>query len=373
MYFIVGANVEDSLTTGMGRQMHGLGDALASRGHRVDYLFSGGMGLRLGRKLARFEAPLRTAIAIDKLAKRSTEVPIAILHEPIAWPTALRLRRRVRTLAMVHACETRCWRVQVETRNATGEQISPSSRVVWPLTELTQAFASLKTSAGVLCLSTQDREYMVDSLAIPAERIARIDNGLEPRFIGVPLTEKPPERDLLFLGSWLPRKGTKILIAALERLSALGVSAKLTLAGTGPTESIIRDALPAAWRETTEIVPHVRPEGLIDVYRRHRILLLPSVAEGIPLVVLEAMACGLCPIVTAVGGSPDVISSGTDGILVPMLDSEALAQATIRALREPEETRRMGKNAHAKMQAYSWSRVAQQLEHFLDVRFGAAR
>jgi glycosyltransferase involved in cell wall biosynthesis len=97
------------------------------------------------------------------------------------------------------------------------------------------------------------------------------------------------------------------------------------------------------------------------------------VAEGIPLVVLEAMACGLCPIVTAVGGSPDVISSGTDGILVPMLDSEALAQATIRALREPEETRRMGKNAHAKMQAYSWSRVAQQLEHFLDVRFGAAR
>lgn len=373
MYFVIGANVQNSKATGMGRQMHGLGEALAARGHRVEYLFSDDLALRTGPRMARFEAPLRMAMAVNRRVDGAGgEAPIAILHEPVAWPAAAFLRRQVTTLAMVHACETRVWRIQLDTAAATGETIAPVSRIVWPMTALSQAWASLKVSAGVLCLSTQDREYMRDDLGIPVDRIARIDNGIEDTFLGLPAPEAGRERDLLFLGSWLPRKGIRILLAALARLDELGVRPTLTIAGTGTDEQTIREALPSSWRDRTEIIPRVAPSGLIDVYKRHRIFVLPSVAEGIPLVILEAMACGLCPVVTAVGGAPDVIADGEDGVLVPMVDVEALAGAVAGALKDPDRTLRMARNAHAKMQGYGWGRAALQVEDFLRARFPAA-
>jgi glycosyltransferase involved in cell wall biosynthesis len=95
------------------------------------------------------------------------------------------------------------------------------------------------------------------------------------------------------------------------------------------------------------------------------------VAEGIPLVILEAMACGLCPIVTAVGGCPDVVTDGVDGVLVPMLDADALAQAMSRALADPQQTLRLARNAHAKIQGYGWDRAADQVEQFVAARFRA--
>jgi glycosyltransferase involved in cell wall biosynthesis len=373
MRFIFGANIEDSTTTGMGRQMHGLGDALAARGHRVDYLFAESLGLRLGRKMSRLEAPFRFAQKIVQVARTAGEPPIAVLHEPTGWPTAVFLRSFVRTLAMVHACEGRGWNTTVATRAATGERIAASSRVLWPLTELTQSYATLKTADGVLCLSTADAAYIRDRLRVPAQRVERIDNGLEPAFMGLPFPEAPPERDILFLGSWLARKGVRILAAALERLTEAGVTARLTLAGTGSSIDEVRAALPGAWRSTAEIIPHVPAQRLVEVYRRHAIFVLPSVVEGIPLAMLEAMAVGLCPIVTSVGGVPDVVEDGENGVLVPMLDAAALAQALARALRAPEEARRLGRNAQASMQAYGWDRVAVQVERFCAARFGGRR
>jgi glycosyltransferase involved in cell wall biosynthesis len=369
VHFIIGANIEDSVTTGMGRQMHGLGDALVRRGHRVDYLFADALGAGVGPRFARLAAPLRAAQSVARIGAGDGSRPIAILHEPIGWPAALLLRRRVRTVAMVHNCEIKCWRVQLKTRAETGEMIAPSSRILWPLTELSQTYATLKTATAVFCLSSEDVAFIRDSLHIASDRIQRIDNGIEPPFLGLPFPGEATERDLLFLGSWLARKGVKILVEALERLAASGIRAKLTLAGTGGSADAIRGALPAAWRGDTEIVPHVPADRLIDLYQRHRIFLLPAITEGIPLAMLEAMACGLCPIVSDVGGVSDVVQNGINGWLVPMLDAVALANAVTRALREPEESRRLARGAHTLMQAYGWERAADQVERFCRARF----
>jgi glycosyltransferase involved in cell wall biosynthesis len=363
-HFIIGANVADSMTTGMGRQMHGLGDALVAKGHRVDYLFEKQLKSRVGRRLSRLESPIRAAMHVRRLATKSGSVPIAILHEPIGWATALFLRRRVRTLAMVHNCESKCWKIQLDTRAATGERIALSSRIVWPLTELLQADATLKTADGVLCLSSEDLIFIRDRLRVPAHRIKRIDNGLEPSFIGLPFPEGPRERDILFLGSWLPRKGIRVLVKALEELSNDGMAAKVTLAGTGASREEILRALPEVWRAVVEVIPYVPPERLISIYQRHRIFVLPSITEGIPLSLLEAMACGLCPIVTNVGGVSDVITDGKEGTLVPALDAAKLAHAISVALGRTNETIQLARNAQARMQSYGWNRVAEQVETF---------
>jgi glycosyltransferase involved in cell wall biosynthesis len=363
-HFIIGANVADSMTTGMGRQMHGLGDALAAKGHRVDYLFEKQLESRFGRRLSRLESPIRAAMQVRQLAAANGSVPIAILHEPIGWPTALFLRRQVRTLAMVHNCESKCWKIKLNTRGASGEQIAISSRIVWPLTELLQADATLRTAHGVLCLSSEDEIFIREHLRVPAFRIKRIDNGLEPSFIGLPLREGDRDRDVLFLGTWLPHKGIRILVDALRALHEMGLNPKVTLAGTSVSADDIMRTLPEPIRATAQVIPHIPPEGLIDVYRRHSIFVLPSITEGIPLSLLEAMACGLCPIVSRVGGVPDVVTNGNNGILVPMLDAPALARAMAGALRASEQTSRLAASAHASMQSYGWTRAAEQVVEF---------
>lgn len=370
MHFVIGANVDDSKSTGMGRQMHGLGDALQSAGHKVEYLFADALGSPKRRRLARLGAPFRAAASLRRIAKDSGTPPIAILHEPIAWATAVSSRRRIRTLAMVHACEASVWDTQLATRAMTGEQIGLSSRLLWPLTELTQTYASLRMSDGVLCLSSRDSAYLSEHVGVPRQRIARIDNGVEPEFLGLNLQSEPRGRDLLFLGSWLPRKGIKVLVEALRQLASEGVQPTLTLAGTGASDEEIRQQLPEPWRLQAEIIPHVSPNDLINVYRRHRILVLPSVAEGIPLVALEAMACGLCLIVTDVGGLPDVVDDGSTGWVVPMLNPTALATGLKRALDNPDEAQRLARNAYNKIQGYGWSRAADQVERFCVNLFG---
>ena len=112
------------------------------------------------------------------------------------------------------------------------------------------------------------------------------------------------------------------------------------------------------------------PEALIELYRRHWMFLLPSVFEGIPLSMLEAMACGLCPVVSDVGGVRDVVTDGANGVLVPRLDVPALAAALARALRDPAGTRAIGSRAQQSMQAYGWSRPAEQVEHACLRRWG---
>jgi glycosyltransferase involved in cell wall biosynthesis len=372
MQFILGANIDDSHTTGMGRQMHGLGDALAARGHRVDFLFSDRLKSPFGRRMSRLEAPLRAAFQVNALARKVHEPSVAILHEPIGWPTALFAKRQATTIAMVHNCEQKCWRIKLETRKLTGERVSRSARIVWPLSELTQSYASLKSAAGVLCLSSEDRTFICDKLGVPTDRVARVDNGLEPRFMGLPFVTQRP-RDVLFLGHWLPHKGIRILVEALRAISEGGVSFRLTLAGTGLSIEEIAEALSPAWRANVEIIPYIPPEQLTALYMRHRIFVLPSVTEGIPLSMLEAMACGVCPIVSDVGGVRDVVDPEKTGMLVPRLDSQALARALMRAMAVPEQTEALGRRAQAVMQEYGWDRAAAQVLDFCRDRIASRR
>lgn len=342
--------------------MHGVADALAGRGHFVELLFADQVPKALPERFARLEYPLQLARRVWKLGAGDGMETVCMLHEPVAWPTALIHRRRVRTFVMVHGCELRSWSLERRAAPASGFQVPPSSRVLYPATQLVQDWLSLKLGDGVFCLATADVEYLRDRVGIEPRRIHRIDNGLDPAFLGLPAPDLRRERDVLFLGSWLARKGIRILGEALRILSGSRTCFTLTLAGTGLDAETVLGEVPPEWRDRTLVHPRIEPADLVGVYRRHRIFVLPSVNEGIPLSLLEAMAAGLCPVATAVGGVPDVVVDGRDGYLVPPLDAAALASRLDRVIRSPEEVRRMAERAHAKAQGMSWARVAQQIE-----------
>jgi len=92
------------------------------------------------------------------------------------------------------------------------------------------------------------------------------------------------------------------------------------------------------------------------------VFVLPSLSEGLPTVVCEAMNCGLPVVATAVDGTPEIVRDGETGILIPTGDPPALAAALARILDEPEVAARMGAAALRIGQAeYTWAANARRM------------
>ena len=86
-------------------------------------------------------------------------------------------------------------------------------------------------------------------------------------------------------------------------------------------------------------------DDIPDLLAALDIFVLPSHSEGVSLALLEAMAAGLPVIATAVGGLPEVVTDGVNGLLIPPQDPEALAQALARLLDDPALAKKLGENA----------------------------
>jgi len=145
---------------------------------------------------------------------------------------------------------------------------------------------------------------------------------------------------VLYVGRLSPEKNIDVIAKATEGLPRI-------VAGDGP----LRDLLP-------DTIGFVGPDEVSKLYGRAAVVVVVSSAEGLPNVVLEAMAHGKTVIATPVGGIPTVIEDGKTGLLVPVRDTAALRAAIERALGDRELRRRLGRAARKRVEGYcSWNRV----------------
>jgi glycosyltransferase involved in cell wall biosynthesis len=155
-------------------------------------------------------------------------------------------------------------------------------------------------------------------------------------------TESPEDEGfLLFVGRLRIRKGLEVLLAALDESGA--EDARLLVAGDGEH----REALAATARRLgvgprVEFLGRRDADEVRELLRRCRALVVPSIYEGMPLVILEAMEEGVPVIASRVSGIPEVVSDKVTGWLVPPEDPVALAAAIREALGRPDEARRRG-------------------------------
>jgi colanic acid/amylovoran biosynthesis glycosyltransferase len=168
--------------------------------------------------------------------------------------------------------------------------------------------------------------------------------GLDPGYFVQPAVPVPSAHRLVCLGRLCQQKGQLLLLDAAHRLNVDGIDFELVLAGDGELRGDI-EALVARHK----LQDRVRITGWISGQRARaeilaaRALVLPSFAEGLPVVLMEAMALRRPVISTYVAGIPELVVPGENGWLVPAGEVEALAHAMRTCLEAPTETlARMG-------------------------------
>jgi len=181
----------------------------------------------------------------------------------------------------------------------------------------------------------------------PRGLVRVVHNGVS-RAEFAPVETRPEATDLVFLGELRPVKGIDVLIDALALLQREGRSVTLTIVGDGPD----REALQAqvARLGLTNAINFRPAMPARQAQALGRIMTVPSRAESLPYVVLEAAAGGVPMIATNVGGIPEIYGPLTEH-LVPPQDVGALAKAIAKALDEPEFIRALARDVRERVAA----------------------
>lgn len=168
---------------------------------------------------------------------------------------------------------------------------------------------------------------------------------------GVPAATMRKPDMLLFLGRLGRAKGIHVLLDALMVVKRDHASVRLVCGGDGDLDEVRGIVNKLGLVDRVEIL------GWVDEARRSELLatatmfVLPSYAEGLPMSILEAMSAGLPIVTTPVGGIPEAITDGEEGLLVPVGDVEALSAAICRLLGDEQLREAMGSRGRAKFDA----------------------
>ncbi len=156
---------------------------------------------------------------------------------------------------------------------------------------------------------------------------------------------------VIYAGQLTQRKGLSYLLRGYQKFAH--ANSQLTLVG-----SIVgSDAPLRPFADLFEHVAHQTRAALAQRYRASDVFVLPTLVEGMPLVVLEAMACGL-PVIVTGNGPGDLVRDGVDGFVIPERDPHALADRLERLYRDRHLRRLMGHRAAARARTYSWDAYA---------------
>jgi len=157
---------------------------------------------------------------------------------------------------------------------------------------------------------------------------------------------RPQVRRLLFTGRLAIEKGVAVLLESLRDLRARGYQLELTLLGDGSDRQRLQElARRLGIHEHVVFAGYASQRQLSEHLERSDLFVLPSFAEGVPVSLMEAMACGVPVLSTCVGGIAELVEPEQTGLLVPPADCAALANAVARYCDDQELRQRISRQA----------------------------
>jgi len=219
-----------------------------------------------------------------------------------------------------------------------------------------------------VALSSNSKKLLLD-LGLPDSKLTILPNAVDTK-VFQPKYEEKIDNLILHVGRLFPVKGLHIL---LESLFYVDIPVQLVAIGPFGDQQYsyrIEHLIQKLRNETLHEVIHIGPiskETLINWYQRASIFVCPSFSEPFGIVNLEALACGTPVIGTNVGGIPDIVKNGTNGILVPPNAPSALASAIKELLEDKRKRQLYGKKGREIVEKkFSWKVVMEKLVQTYD-------
>jgi D-inositol-3-phosphate glycosyltransferase len=230
----------------------------------------------------------------------------------------------------------------------------------------------LKLADRILTVSKETKKYVL-RLGADKAKTSVMYNGVDTECFSSAKKEEsrkklglPRNRKMIFSVRRLVYKnGLDTLIDAAALVKENIPNVLFVIAGKGPSKQLIEDRIKELGIENNiELAGFVSDELLPVYYNASDFFVLPSASgEGLPLVLFEAMACGLTVIATKVGGTPEIINHMTNGILVPPRNPKEMAKEISKMLIQGELGKKMGEEAKKNIQnRFSWEENVKQLK-----------
>lgn len=204
-------------------------------------------------------------------------------------------------------------------------------------------------AAFVACISQYARaqlELYSERAEWPKYRIVHC--GVTPEDFDAPLPENGSATSFVFIGRLAPVKGVDVLLEAFALARQSAPDIRLTIVGDGPERARL-EALAGPMGEAVRFTGYLSQGEVAALLAGADALVLASHAEGVPVVLMEAMAAGRAVIATDITGVPELVDDGVSGFLVPPGDPAAFAARMAEVAQDPDLRRRLGQAGKARV------------------------
>lgn len=233
-------------------------------------------------------------------------------------------------------------------------------------------------SSKVICLSSNIMQNLVRR-GLKRSKCVVIPNAIniqsfKDRFRKIGKELREPKFDLLFVGRLEQRKGVNWLLKSLTLLHKKGKKSTLRIVGHGPLTRELSEIISANnLSQYVKLLGYVPQQELLKLYLLAKVVVIPSLYEGIPAVALEAMAAGKPLIVSNVPGLNELVTNGSNGLKVNPMDTQGLASAIDRILTSPNYLSSLDNVNEKVLAKFDWEVVANNVAKTYHESLGGSR
>lgn len=314
----------------------------------------------------------------EQFADSLTEFPVTSFHSRATARVAADFRRwcRARHLAVLQTSDLYAnifglplaALARVPLRIASRRELNPD-KTTGQLTaqRVAYSFAHRVVANSTAAIARLRRE------GIRRRCIVHVPNGIDLERFHPGVASPAPPRRIVTVARLRPEKGHDTLLDAAPAILRAFPDARLTIVGDGPLHDVLAARIAkGGLQDHVALAGHT--DDVAETLRAHDVFVLASRSEAFPNAVIEAMAAGLPIVATEVGGIPELIEHGRNGLLVPPGRAADLAGTVNDLLHRPAFARALGRKARADVMArYSFDRMVRSFEDLYLAQLGVRR
>jgi len=282
---------------------------------------------------------------------------VFLVHEPASGAF---LHDKIPTVVVSHGVERRWWQLALQGKGGNSKKIKLRTRILFPLWRLYQCDLGLRKATKLLLINQEDANFTQTYYKRDVKHIHIFKNGVYTSR----LTEKVQAENqitILFIGSWIERKGIRSIVEASQILYKQGLSLSWLMAGTSVDSESVLSFWPSEMHSLVEVIPRFTQATEESLFAHSHIFVLPSFFEGQPLALLQAMEAGRCCITTNCCGQRDLIQHGYNGLLHETGNAQQLASLIEQCVKDEELRITLGRNAKLSVKSRSWKAVSTEV------------